>query len=494
MQGKLYGQNQGGGLKLNGTIKEVYAEENVAKGDLLEYIGNKVRKTRTNQFVGVAKSGGIAGALLNMWTLGESSAIPGYTVLDSIYANGNQYAIIDYYANQNTKVEMKFTHNNNAEWPSNLFASRTSNTSNMFSFLPYEGGSKKTRSSFGTQNIDFTLVPANTDHIVIKDGKYTYIDGELKATHTEQTFTSTNPMYILWQPSSSSTKLEARIYYIKIWDNGTLIHDLIPALNDETEIAGLYDLITKEFITSATSTEFYAIYKTPETNYVESGLYANYMGTNSMPNKWFDAVNAKHITMYNNPVYDKDIKGWTFGNANKQYGKATLTAPTGDFTIEIYGSLPEKLSTTKLVAMFGGIWSYYKGYGLLSVFSSDSQRLSAFIATATDSSTTTYMDIPDLLAANTKTKFVVRRKKETGEHTIYAKNKNGERSHTEIRTTASLGSNPENQFVIATQKPESTTNTDFGKGTYFAVRVYNRYLTDEEIAQNHAEDIRIYGA
>lgn len=70
MQAKLYGQNQGGGLKLNGTTKEVYAEENVAKGDLLEYIGDKVRKTRTNQFVGVAKSGGIAGALVNMWTLG----------------------------------------------------------------------------------------------------------------------------------------------------------------------------------------------------------------------------------------------------------------------------------------------------------------------------------------------------------------------------------------------------------------------------------------
>lgn len=423
----------------------------------------------------------------------EPSPIEGYTVLDSIYSNGKQYAIIDYYANQNTKVEAKFIYNNNSDYPSNLFTSRTSGTSNMFSFLPYDGGSKKTRSAYGTQNIDFSPISTNVEHTVIKDGKYTYIDGELKATHTEQTFTSTNPMYILFQPSSSSTPLEAKIYYMKIWDNGTLIHDLIPALNDETGVAGLYDLITKEFITSATTTEFYAIYKTPEAKYVESGLYANYMGANSIPNKWFDTVNAKHITMYNSPVYDKDIKGWTFGNANKQYGKATLTAPTDDFTIEIYGSLPEKSSTTKLGAMFGGIWGYYKGYGLLSTFSSDYQRLSAFIATATGSSTNTYMDIPDLLVANTKTKFVVRRKKETGEHTIYAKNKNGERSHTEMRTTASLGSNPANQFVIATQKPESSTNTDFGAGTYFAVRVYNRYLTDEEIAQNHAEDVRIYG-
>jgi hypothetical protein len=68
MQGKLYGQNQGGGLKLNGTIKEVYTAENITAGDLVEYVDDKIRKTRTNQFAGVAKTGGIAGTLVSMWT------------------------------------------------------------------------------------------------------------------------------------------------------------------------------------------------------------------------------------------------------------------------------------------------------------------------------------------------------------------------------------------------------------------------------------------
>lgn len=419
----------------------------------------------------------------------DPSPIEGYTILDSIYANGNQYAIIDYYANQNTKVEMKFTHNNNSTYPSNLFTSRTSNTSNMFSFLPYEGESKKTRSAFGTQNIEFTLVPVNTEHTVIKDGKYTYIDGELKATHTDATFSATNPMYILWQPSSSSTKLEARIYYMKIWDNGTLVHDLIPALNDETGVAGLYDMATKEFITSATTTEFHPIYQVGELNYVESGLYANYVGAICTPTKWFDTVNGKHITLYNNPVYNTDKKGFTFNSNSKQYGKSSLTAPPNDFTIEIYGSLPDITSTTsKTEAMFGDIWAYYAGYGLMG----GRGNVLAFIAPSTNNVGQVIKSVTSIIEPNLKIKSVVRRNKTTGEINVYSKSIKGEVTHTETKTTASITADPKNQFLISTQKVSSTTS-DYGSGTYFAVRVYDRYLTDEEIAQNHAEDVRIYG-
>lgn len=421
----------------------------------------------------------------------EPSPIQGYTVLDSIYADGKQYAIVDYYANQNTKVEMKFTYNNNTEWPCNLFTSRTSSTNNMFSFLPYEAGSKKTRSAFGTQNINFDLISTNTDHTVIKDGIYTYVDGELKATHTSQTFTSTNQMYILMQPGSetTSTPLEARIYYMKIWDNGELVHDLLPALNDETGIAGLYDLVTNEFITSATTTEFHPIYQVGELNYVESGLYANYMGTYSTPTKWFDTVNGKNITLYNKPTYNIDKKGIIFTSNSRQYGKATLTAPPDDFTIEIYGLLPDiTSSTSKVEAMFGGIWAYYAGYGLMGTRSS----VISFIAPSTNNIEETRTDTTSITEANLMTKYVVRRNKTTGEINVYAKNINGEATHTETRTTASITSNPTNEFLIATQKI-STTVSDYGSGTYCAVRVYNRYLTDEEVAQNHAEDVRIYG-
>lgn len=66
---KLYGQNQGGGLVLNGTTKKVYAAEDITKGDLLEYVDDKIRKTRTNHFVGVAKTSGLSGELVSIWTL-----------------------------------------------------------------------------------------------------------------------------------------------------------------------------------------------------------------------------------------------------------------------------------------------------------------------------------------------------------------------------------------------------------------------------------------
>lgn len=427
----------------------------------------------------------------------EPSPIEGYTLLDSIYANGKQYAIIDYYANQNTKVEMKFTYNNNSTYPANLFTSRTSGTSNMFSFLPYEGGSKKTRSAFGTQNIDFTLLTANEEYTVIKDGRYTYIDGELKATHTAQTFTSTNPMYVLMQPSSTATPLEAKIYYMKIWDNGTLVHDLIPALNNTTGIAGLYDMVTKEFITSATDTEFYPVYKTEGLNYVQDGLYANYTGVNYAGNKWIDVANSRNLTLYNSPTYNKELLRYEFGGGStKQYANGAVNAPSGDFTIEVYGSIPSVSSTSTIPVFFGSIYSYTAGYGLNAVLNSGDIRLGTFITWQNTTSSTNpntnskNMYLDGILSADIKTKFVFRRSKSDGAISIFAQNVNGTVTESDTFTTNSITAT---QLTVGTSKSGSTATSDYRKSNIHAIRIYDRVLTDEEIAQNHTEDVRIYG-
>lgn len=422
--------------------------------------------------------------------------LEGYTVLDSIYANGKQYAIIDYYANQNTKVEMKFTYRNNSTYPSNLFSGRTSSSSNMFSFLPYDGGTKKTRSAFGSQNIDFSLISTNVEHTILKDGIYTYIDDALVATHTKSTFTSTNPMYVLFQPSSSSTPLEARIFYMKIWDNGTLVHDLIPALNDETGISGLYDLVTKEFITSETTTEFYPVYSTSGLKYVESELYANYTGINYAGSTWLDIANGRNLTLYNSPTYNKELLQYEFVSSKKQYAKGSVIAPSGDYTIEVYGSIPSVSSVSAMRVFFGTIYSYDIGYGLSALLNSGDIRLGTFITRKnTTGSTNPYMESKNLpldgiLEANVKTKCVIRRSQSDGLVTMFVQNINGTAKDSVTFTTNSINAT---QFNVATSKSSDSSASLYTTSNIHAVRVYNRYLTDEEIAQNHAEDVRIYG-
>lgn len=423
----------------------------------------------------------------------EPSPIAGYTVLDYIYGYGSQYAIIDYYANQNTKIEMKFEYTKNATNTSNLFAGRTTYDKNAFSFLPDEGG--KSYSRFGSDVKEIALISQNETHTIIKDGIYTYIDGELKATHPTSTFTAGGKMYILFQSSSSATPLQAKIYYMKIWDNGTMLYDLVPVKNNETGVVGLYNLISGEFITSATTTNFVEPVITGNDKYVTENLYANYRGIDFIsPTKWLDTVNGNNITMLQNPTYNSENHSWKFNSSSKQYGKATLKAPAGDYTIEIYGEFPAMSSTTKIVAMFGGTWANTVGYGLMSTYLSTSAKVNAFIIPPNSStSQNTIADIGELLTSNIKTKWVARRNKETGELSVYAKNINGEKTYTETKTTASLTSSPASQFSIGTQKVASSNTSDYCTCSYYAVRLYDRYLTDEEIAQNHAEDVRIYG-
>ena len=119
-------------------------------------------------------------------------------------------------------------------------------------------------------------------------------------------------------------------------------------------------------------------------------------------------------------------------------------------------------SATKIVAMFGGTWAYNVGYGLMSTYTPASTKINAYIVPPSSStSQNTMTDISELLAPNVKTKWVVRRKKETGELSVYAKNTNGEKTHTETKTTESLTSSPASQFSIATQKVGSSNSSDY---------------------------------
>lgn len=49
----------------------------------------------------------------------------------------------------------------------------------------------------------------------------------------------------------AENKASARIYRAKIWDNGTLIRDFVPAMRDADEELGMYDIVNNVFYTNA---------------------------------------------------------------------------------------------------------------------------------------------------------------------------------------------------------------------------------------------------
>ena len=416
----------------------------------------------------------------------EPSPIEGYTVLDSIYGDGNQYAIIDYYANQNTKVEMKFMYAKNASTPSCLYTGRTAYSNNAFGFMPCEGEKNVTRSSYGKENKEFGVTSANTVHTVIQDGIYTYIDGELKVTHTTATFKAGNPMYVLMQPSSTATPLEAKIYYMKIWDNGELVHDLIPALNDETGIAGLYDLITKEFITSATTTEFYPSYKIDEINYVENGLTALFVGLDDyVDGSWMDRVSGYKFTPISSstkPVYSAITKLYnqnTFGGMVSDF-----TIPAGsDFSFEVVTRDVKDATSSDMgsnyATIVGGAMSNWSiaGGGIILLRNKTSSNTLGFISP--ENGVTAYSPSRDDIIDNGLDTFT------------YVPNVGI--FHNGIKVSEANANTTERKVGLFTHYSGSYTSYYRAKAKIHSVRVYNRQLTAEEVAQNHAEDIRIYG-
>jgi hypothetical protein len=50
----------------------------------------------------------------------------------------------------------------------------------------------------------------------------------------------------------------ARLYYTKMWKNGTLVRYLIPAKRNSDNVVGMYDTVSKTFFTNAGSGAFIA--------------------------------------------------------------------------------------------------------------------------------------------------------------------------------------------------------------------------------------------
>lgn len=64
---------------------------------------------------------------------------------------------------------------------------------------------------------------------------------------TISSFTGDCPIQILRDnPTSSSTCAKGKVYYLKIYNSGTLVRNMLPCKN-ESGIVGMYDIIEKKF-------------------------------------------------------------------------------------------------------------------------------------------------------------------------------------------------------------------------------------------------------
>ena len=160
----------------------------------------------------------------------------GYTKLDFIESDGTEYIDTGFKPNSNTRV---------------IFEGYNNSTSSIWIFGAWKAKNDKmfAAAALNTYNVCYgaeiwanATMPVGPISIDMNKNAYTY--NGVSGTLSEQTFSCDYTMYLFHINAAgavSSGSFNGRIYSVKIYDNGTLVRDFIPAMNASGE-AGLYDL------------------------------------------------------------------------------------------------------------------------------------------------------------------------------------------------------------------------------------------------------------
>lgn len=161
---------------------------------------------------------------------------------------------------QDTKVVVDILTGNSNAW-SHLFGSRIAYTNNDYTFTIGNNSSTTMRCVYG--NEDYTasyawkdkrlLITMDKNHIKVVDR----ISGEtvMENTFTTQTVTPGKELYYFTYnnngASGNNCTIYSATYSVKIYDNGTLVRDYVPAKRKSDDKAGFYDLVNDSFVTGS---------------------------------------------------------------------------------------------------------------------------------------------------------------------------------------------------------------------------------------------------
>lgn len=195
----------------------------------------------------------------------KSGLLPtGYTQLEYIEATGTQYIDSGITGHTGISVEANYMVtglNGNAATDGIIIGS--SNSANQRMYIAVNGTADPFAWELGASNYKVKSFSSKFNYKYNIKVNWTtqesalYIDGvatdiSLAATNFDN---STN-MYILARNKGGAQYFcHGRLYDMKIWDNGALVRNYIPAIN-ENGVVGMYDSVGKNFYTSAGTGSF----------------------------------------------------------------------------------------------------------------------------------------------------------------------------------------------------------------------------------------------
>lgn len=177
----------------------------------------------------------------------------GYTQLQYIESDNNQYINTDVTPNNNTSVMLKISGAPRTK-AQHIFGARSSaSSSDRFMFIATDDGVYSTDyyndNKTLKESYNFTGI-----YTINKIKQYTYLNDSLAATNTEGTFNCPYPLYLLASNTGGGAteicESGTRIYACDIYDDETIVRNLMPCKNPEG-VVGLYDFVDSKFYTNA---------------------------------------------------------------------------------------------------------------------------------------------------------------------------------------------------------------------------------------------------
>ena len=192
-------------------------------------------------------------------SIGESTnRLPSeYKEIPYLESSGTQYIDTGFIPNQNSRIVCDVQITDTAT--RHLFGARASSSEGAF-FVPCLSATT-IRADYGSQKNTHT-VRSVLDRMTIDLDKTSCTIGGTSTAFTTETF-SANASIALFASNTNGTivvdtyKAKMRLFYCKIYDNGTLVRDYIPCKRNVDGKLGLFDLQNGVFYTNNGTGEFY---------------------------------------------------------------------------------------------------------------------------------------------------------------------------------------------------------------------------------------------
>lgn len=181
----------------------------------------------------------------------DSTILPSeYQQVEYIQNSSGVYINTNFIPKQNTNAELK------AEmlYSGTRYLFGVSSSTNRYMIAQQSTGSRLIADLYSsTYRVDSGIVGYETGvHTIKVQNKSMYIDGVLKGTSSCPDFTCEYPAYLFAANNGSSAQVSGqKIYYFKMWDNITLVRDMIPCYRKSDNEIGMYDLVNNVFYTNA---------------------------------------------------------------------------------------------------------------------------------------------------------------------------------------------------------------------------------------------------